>query len=273
MPRARRSRLLFVLKHIWIPLGIGALLLALAGTNLDRAVSGWFYAAAAGRFYLRYNSMLETVMHQWAKYLVVLLACSVTGAWLFSFAAERLRPWRRLLLFLGLSLALAPGTVAVLKPIGSKHCPYDLAEYGGFAPYRALLEPPPPDVKAAHCLLSGHASTGFALLAFYFVGLALRRPRLALTGLWAGLAAGLIFGLTRVAQGAHFLSGILWPGLICWLVILVLYVALFGARDDARAEIASASPDPDTAVGRGEAPDSRPEPTPPSGTPAHAECR
>ena len=273
MPHARRLRTRFVLRHIWIPLGVGALLLALAGTDLDRAVSAWFYDAAAGRFSLRYDSVLETVMHQWTKYLVVLLACLVTGAWLFSFAAERLRPWRRLLLFLGLALALAPGTVAGLKSVGSKHCPYDLAEYGGFAPYRGLLEAPPPDVKPGHCLLSGHASTGFALLAFYFVGLALRRPRLARTGLWAGLAAGVIFGLTRIAQGAHFLSGILWPGLICWLVILVLYVALFGARDDERGDITSASQDPDTAAARGGPPDSRPQPTPPPGTLAHAESR
>ena len=270
MPRARRSRVLFVLRHIWIPLGIGALLLALAGTNFDRTVSGWFYDAAAGRFYLRYNSMLETVMHQWTKYLVVLLACSVTGAWLFSFVAERLRPWRRLLLFLALSLALAPGTVAGLKSVDSKHCPYDLAEYGGFVPYRGPLEPLP-DVKPGHCLLSGHASTGFALLAFYFVGLALGRHRLARAGLWAGLASGVIFGLTRVAQGAHFLSGVLWPGLICWLVILVLYCALFGARDDARG--ASASQDPDTAVGRGGPPDSRAGPASPPATLAHAESR
>lgn len=271
MPRARSSRMLFVLKHIWIPLAIGVLLLVLAGTNLDadRAVSGWFYDDAAGRFYLRYNSMLETVMHQWAKYVVVLLACSVTGAWLFSFAAERLRPWRRLLLFLGLSLALAPGAVAGLKSVGSKHCPYDLAEYGGFAPYRGLLEPPPPDVKPGHCLLSGHASTGFALLAFYFVGLALRRPGLARIGLWGGLAAGVIFGLTRVAQGAHFFSGILWPGLICWLVILVLYVALFGTRHDECGEVAPAPHDPDHTVQHG----SRSEPAPPPGTLAHAESR
>ena len=269
MPGARSSRMLFVLKHIWIPLGIGALLLVLAGTNLDRAVSGLFYDAAAGRFYLRYNSLLETVMHQWTKYVVVLLACSVTGAWLFSFLAERLRPWRRVLLFLGLSLALAPAVVAGLKSVGSQHCPYDVAEYGGFAPYRGLLEPPPPDVKPGHCLLSGHASTGFTLLAFYFVGLALRRPGLARIGLWGGLAAGVIFGLTRVAQGAHFLSETLWPGLICWLTILVLYVVLFGgARDDGRGEIASAAADPR----HDGMPGSRPG-SPPPGTLAHAESR
>lgn len=258
----------FLLKHLGIPLALGLLLLALDATNLDRAVSNWFYDAATGRFPLRYSSVLETVMHLWAKYLVVLIAFAVIGAWLFSFAAERLRPWRRLLLFLGLSLALAPGAVAVLRSVAYKHCPYDLAEYGGFAPYRGLFEQPAPGVKPGHCFLSGHASAGFSLLAFYFAGRVLRRRALARLALWGGLATGMVFGLTRVALGAHFLSDALWSGMICWFVILALYLVLFGTRDERSGEVAPASHDPD-ATGR-QAGTARSRPP---GTLAHAESR
>ncbi|HKA41151.1 MAG TPA: phosphatase PAP2 family protein [Burkholderiales bacterium] len=239
-------RTAFLLKHLCIPLCVGLLLLALVTTYVDRAVSNWFYDAAAGRFPLHYNSMLETVMHLWVKYLVVLLACAAIGAFFFSFAAARWRPWRRLLLFLSLSLTLAPGAVAVFKSAGNRYCPYDMVEYGGFAPYRSLFERPAPGVKPGHCSLSGHASSGFSLLAFYFVGLTLKRPTLARMGLWGGVAAGMIFGLTRVAQGAHFLSDILGAGLICWLVILVLHIVLFGARGDSFAH-------PSPALGNGDA--------------------
>ena len=43
-----------------------------------------------------------------------------------------------------------------------------------------------------------------------------------------GFAAGLLLGMARVVQGAHFLSHNLWSGLVCWLVILALYLAIIG---------------------------------------------
>jgi len=52
--------------------------------------------------------------------------------------------------------------------------------------------------------------------------------------------AGLALGMVRVAQGAHFLSHNLWSALVCWLVILALYVAIMetprGAQAAAEAE-------------------------------------
>jgi len=72
-------------------------------------------------------------------------------------------------------------------------------------------------------------------VTFYFAGLALGRPALARAGLWLGLAAGLTFSLARMAQGAHFLSHNLWSALVCWVVILALYVAIMGAPANARA--------------------------------------
>jgi len=44
-----------------------------------------------------------------------------------------------------------------------------------------------------------------------------------------------LFGLARIAQGAHFLSHNLWSGLVCWLVILAIYVVILrpGAKPSA----------------------------------------
>jgi membrane-associated PAP2 superfamily phosphatase len=234
----------FILKHLCLPLGAGVLLLALDVSDLDHAASNWFFDATAGRFPLRYSVMLETVMHQWAKYLVVLIAFTVMAAYLFSLAAEWWRPWRKLLLFLSLSLALAPGAVSLLKAVSYKHCPYDLVEYGGYAPYHRLLEPPQPGIEPGHCFPNGHASGGFSLFAFYFVGFALGHPGLARAGLWGGFAVGMLSGLSRIAQGAHFLSHNLWSALVCWLVILALYVAIIGLPNAFRPAFAGAGNKP-----------------------------
>lgn len=236
----------FLLLHL-APAVVGAAgLLAMEATSLDSAVTGWFFDPATGTFPLRYNAAFEVVMHQWAKYIVVLIACAVIAAWLMSFALPSLRQLRRVLLFLGLALTLAPATVSVLKAVNPRNCPYDLAEYGGYAPRLRLLEAAPPGNAYGHCFPGGHASAGFCLFAFYFAGRALDSRRLMQVGLWGGLIAGMGFGLARVAQGAHFLSHNLWSAVLCWIAILGLYVAILGpveaATAGARERPSSAAP-------------------------------
>jgi len=226
-PPAPRAQ--FFLAHLWLPLGAAALiLLPLEATNLDNVVSNWFYDAATGRFPLRYNPAFEIVTHHWAKYLVVLIGCAVIAAYLLSFVIPALKDRRRLLLFLSLALTLAPAAVSLLKSGNPRHCPYDLVEYGGYAAHLGLFDAAAPGQSPGRCFPSGHASAGFSLLAFYFAGLALGNRRLALTALWVGMGAGLAFGMARVSQGAHFLSHNLWSALVCWLVILALYLAIMG---------------------------------------------
>jgi membrane-associated PAP2 superfamily phosphatase len=128
-----------------------------------------------------------------------------------------------LFLFVALALTLAPLSVAILKFFSARHCPWDIAGFGGFVPYVGLLDTYPGNVAPGHCFPAGHASTGFCLFAFHFVGRALSKPLLARAGFVLGLMAGLGLGLVRVMQGAHFVSHVLWSGVVCWIVIVVLY--------------------------------------------------
>ncbi len=208
---------------------IGAALVGLESTDIDRMVSRWFFDAASGTFPLRHEYLLDTVLHHWAKYAVVLIACLAVAGLVLTFIVPALRPQRRLLFFLALSLALAPATVTVLKLASDKPCPWDLAEFGGYLTYSRLLEPAPPGASPGRCFPAGHASTGFTLFAFYHAGRALRRRALAVAGLATGLAAGIVLGAARIAQGAHFLSHVLWSGLVCWLVISAVYRAVYRA--------------------------------------------
>jgi membrane-associated PAP2 superfamily phosphatase len=225
--------------HDWLMLGTPLLaalvLLALENTDVDRAVARWFFDSGGSVFPLRYNMFLETVLHQWTKYVVVLIACLTITAFLLSFILTALKPQRRVLLFLALSLILAPTTVSGLKLATNRHCPWDLQEFGGFLPYTRLLEPPPPGLKPGQCFPAGHASTGFVLMAFYFAGRARRRPDLAQAGLATGLASGMALGLGRMLQGAHFLSHVLWSAVVCWSVMALLYAVILRPQELAAA--------------------------------------
>lgn len=216
----------FLLRHVGPLLVAIAMLLAMEPTSIDSMVTGWFFDPAARLFPLRYSTGLEVVGHQWAKLLVIMVACSAIVFFLLSFVLESLKPRRRLLLFLVLALTLAPLAVVALRTASDRHCPRDVREYGGFAPHLSLFDAVPPGLKPGHCFPASHAAAGFSLMAFYFVGRALNRRRLALLGLYGGLIAGLVLGMVRVAQGAHYASHVLWAGAICWAVILGLYLAI-----------------------------------------------
>ena len=193
---------------------------------MDSAVSRWFFDPVAGTFPLRNNASLEVFGHQAPKLVVALTGSFVIALLLLTFALPELRPQRRLLVFLALSLALAPLAVVLLKAGSVRHCPWSLQEFGGYAPRLSLLDALPPNVEPGHCFPSGHAAAGFCLFAFYFAGLSLGRPGFACASFWFAVAVGMGLGMVRVVQGAHFISHNLWSALVCWLVILGLFVAI-----------------------------------------------
>jgi len=206
----------------WLAPAVLLAALLLETSDIDRAVSRWFYDAGTHAFPLRHAFLFDTVLHHWMKYVVILTAGLISAAWLYTYIFPELRSQRRRLLFLALALSLAPLTVSALKLATNRPCPWDFADYGGAIPYTHLFEKSAPHARG-QCFPAGHASTGFALLGFFFAAHHARRRNLARAALLLGLAGGIALGMGRVAQGAHFVSHVLWSGLICWLVMLALY--------------------------------------------------
>jgi membrane-associated PAP2 superfamily phosphatase len=210
----------------------GALVLAAAALligeqfGMDWWVSSLFFDPELGRFPLRDDWFLEKVMHVGAKSAVVAVGLLVLAAWIASFRLKRLAKWRPLLLFLFVAMVSSSSAISLIKSASGKHCPYDLEQYGGMVPFVGLLERLPQGVKPGRCWPGGHASAGFCLFAFYFAALKLARRRMAAAMLAGSLLLGLVLGMGRVAQGAHFVSHNLWSALISWLVILALYELL-----------------------------------------------
>lgn len=221
----------FYAGHLLPLIVVAGLIAALDNAGIDPLVSGWYFDAPSGAFPWRYNGFLEAVMHHWTKYLVILMAVAAFAAYVISFLAPQLLPARPLFLFVALALTLAPLMVATLKQFSMRHCPWDIAGFGGFLPYLQWFDTYPAGIAPGRCFPAGHASTGFCLLAFYFVGRALGNSSLARVGFLLGLAAGLGLGWVRIMQGAHFASHVLWSGVICWIVIVVLYGMLIERRE------------------------------------------
>ncbi len=125
----------------------------------------------------------------------------------------------RVIVFLLFSLALGPGIFvnAVLKDHWGRARPFQVTEFGGsrrFTPAFVIS-----DQCNSNCsFVSGDASLGFFGLAFFFVA---RRRRAFIAA--AGVLAGSVFGLVRMAQGAHFLSDVIFSGVFTFLAAWLLY--------------------------------------------------
>ena len=152
----------------------------------------------------------------------LLLGFGSLGVVLGGLLWPRLRKWRTHALFLTLVLALGPGLLVngVLKPVWGRPRPEETTPFGGPYDYRPVWE----IAAGSHCrsFPSGHAATGFYLMSPAFLLIRTRPKAAAMCGL-CGVAYGTSVGITRMMQGQHFPSDILWSAGIVYFTGLILF--------------------------------------------------
>jgi membrane-associated PAP2 superfamily phosphatase len=150
------------------------------------------------------------------------IATTALAAWIASFARPRFRRMRRGAMFLVFVMVIGPGVLVndVFKEQWGRPRPRDLVEFGGTREYVAPLIKSPPEHGGSFA--SGHAATGFYLLTPYFL-LRRRWPWRAAGVFVAGLGYGSLVGYARMAQGAHFMSDVLWALGIVYFTALILF--------------------------------------------------
>jgi membrane-associated PAP2 superfamily phosphatase len=197
------------------------LLLLVDPGPLDMAISNLFYEPGVG-FMGRHSFFLEDILHDRAKQAVIVIGVLAIVGFLLSLLPIRLRQYRRSLGYLVLAMALCTSLVTPLKALTNVQCPWSLQQYGGDQVHTPLLGERPPSDKAGRCWPGGHASSGFSLLALFFM-LRDRRPRAASAALIVALTLGAVFSIGRTMQGAHFLSHNIWTLLFDWCISLICY--------------------------------------------------
>lgn len=209
----------------WQLLGPGvayALIMAvLLIRGLDEPIArSWAYDAARG--WIGAHSWWTQAVHSGGRAFVWLIALGALGTWALSFTSIRLRALRRGALFVFLGIGLSTGIAGLLKDVTNVDCPWSLSDFGGTQPYVTLFGDRPDLLPHARCFPGAHSSSGFALLAFYFL-LRDRSRRAARWALAGGIAVGALFAFGQEARGAHFFSHDLTSAVLVWYVLLALY--------------------------------------------------
>ena len=214
------------MKAVALYLGV-SLALALAFLlfpGIDLAASGLFYAPGEG-FPLADWAPLRIFEHTipWLTRLIVLV-CIAGALWLALRGQPLWRLDRKALVFIVLATALGPGLTAntLLKDHWGRARPYQVAEFGGGKQFTAA--PLPVAQCERNCsFVSGHAALGFSLVSFALLLPAGWRRRIAIA---AALGFGALIGLGRIAAGHHFLSDVVYAGLIVFGTSWLLHRAI-----------------------------------------------
>jgi membrane-associated PAP2 superfamily phosphatase len=220
----------YVASHLLlVPVLLGVAAWAVQHGPLDMALARLFTDDTGQSFGWRHSAWLDVLGHQAARGLPIIVGGVVLAAGAAGFFLAELRPWRQILLILGAAMVAGPAIVSLMKTMTTQHCPATLTDFGGVVSYAADRAAPfwaatPRD--AGHCLPSGHAGGGFALLALYFAGWAAGRPGWRWQGLAIGGVAGLVFGAVRMMQGENFASANLWSAAIAWTVAALFFLPL-----------------------------------------------
>lgn len=241
----------FYLLNLGVPLLLAVLLFCLFDlTSLDVLISNQFYDPLTHSFVLEHDRLFEKLTHKLPRILpdttgeVAVIGMLLSFVWTllpkgrFSAWLERVRiapalRWfmahRRDFIFLVVSIAITTGMVHYFKSHTSVWCPVETTLYGGIHEKREWFE----NFSLLHeagegrCWPGGHASSGFTLLALYFVARRYRWQH-ARALFIAVMTIGMIYGSTRVPQGWHFVSHTFWSGIIVWLTMLGTALAFYG---------------------------------------------
>ncbi|MDX2203658.1 MAG: phosphatase PAP2 family protein [Hyphomicrobiaceae bacterium] len=197
----------------------------LSKPDIDLIASAYFYKGG-GEFIGQSDLWIRIVRNIFIIFFWACVALAIAGlvhtrepgaSWL-GFTA---RHW----LFLAICLGVGPGLVAnvMFKDQWGRARPKQVVEFGGTKTFT------PPILFSSQCprncsFVSGEASSTY--LPFYAAAVML--PQAAVPLVVTGTVMGLAAGTVRMAQGGHFLSDVIYAGVLMALTVLIVRRLMFG---------------------------------------------
>lgn len=207
----------------WVAAGV-VLFMVSQWTDFDFWLQDHIYDATQHAFPLRNHWLLQDVLHDGIKKVVVALWLGLLGLRLFAHKVGLPAVWVRGLNYLLISSVLIAGSIAFLKHHTHIFCPWDLIRYGGDQPFVPLIGSEPATTRTGQCWPAGHVSTALSFLGAYFFLREINRPlaRKVLVGI---VTLFVVLGAAQTLRGAHFLSHNLWS--LWWAWGVAMSVAVF----------------------------------------------
>ena len=220
--------------HLWI-VGLGFLFAVLLSTigDVDPRLSGYFYDPIAVQKWFLKASEPWSWLYRYGEVPTWVLALGAVVVWGGSLRRRSWVKYRRACALIVLAVILGPGLLvnSVLKPLWGRSRPAQVDLFGGSQPYQPWWQPGP--IGGGKSFPSGHAAMGYVLVLGTCLVSPHRSTRFRVLVLGGALAYGSLLGTTRIIQGGHFLTDVLWSGgLMCFMVATLQAILLPTAPPD-----------------------------------------
>lgn len=188
--------------------------------NLDLKLAAFFYEEQE-RFWLLDSISICLFLYRYGTIPGLIITISLLILWALSFYSKRLVTYRKDFLLCFLAIVIGGGVIvnAVLKDHFGRPRPRQVIEFGGKWAFKPPLIPGIPGKgKSFPC---GHCAMGFVPVVGIF--LYYRSKKIAFTSFLLTITYGVMVSVTRIGQGAHFLSDAIWSLGIMLLTSAVLF--------------------------------------------------
>jgi lipid A 4'-phosphatase len=190
---------------------------------IDLKISRFFFMSLWGNKGEFVNNSLTSFFYHFGVIPALFVVILSFFIFIFSFFISSLSFLRSASLMLILTLILGSGCIVnmVLKEYWGRARPVQISEFGGkhlFTPcYKANFGKKEESLRA---FPSGHATMGFFFISFIRLGNRLKNLLLKRVGVISTFFLGIGISVSRMAQGAHFFSDILFSLIIMYLTVI-----------------------------------------------------
>ncbi|MCX8093409.1 MAG: phosphatase PAP2 family protein [Candidatus Goldbacteria bacterium] len=193
-------------------------------SNLDILFSSFFYNRTSG-WYL-FNNKIIVLLYKYGTYPAIIFSVFFIFVLTLQKIFKSGENLKKIAVVFLITLIFAPGVIinVLLKNYTGRPRPREIVEFNGKWEYKKVLQLGQPG--RGYSFPCGHCSMGFIFCSVYFV-LRNKRKILANVSLWMGIIYGIIMGIGRIAQGAHFLSDVIWAGGITIITSETVYYLIF----------------------------------------------
>lgn len=190
---------------------------------IDLEVSSWFYDG--DRFFLKYHWFFQLFYK--GLYIAIYITVAILFVlWIYQLISKKELKYlnKKAILYLFLALIIGPGLVTntILKDNWDRARPNHVVEFGGQKSFTPFYKPT--NQCDSNCsFVSGHSAAAFFFLTFAFI---FKSRKI----FYVALLFGVLVSITRVVQGGHFFSDVVFAFFINYFFFVALYYIMYKKR-------------------------------------------
>ena len=192
-------------------------------TQLDISVQNFFYNFETKTWLIdKDEPILKFFLYDGLKTALIIFAVAILFSLILFRKKAIIQKYKKGLMIVLAAAIFVPLLIGSLKAITNTPCPCNIVNFNGKYPDIKVFDSYPKDfiqTSKAKCWPAGHASGGFALMAFFFLFKTPINQKRALIG---ALAVGWSMGTYKMLLGDHFLSHTIITMIIAWFIILII---------------------------------------------------